>query len=246
MPLAILSCVPQSVRSILSSDELLNSLSGGHPDIGVRLVSHEDMRDTWTALADCDDHEAAPLFFHAALELSENWRKMPKASSAVLRANVEDIAVLAEKLAAALQAHEDEIRFHRGRLCFHDVLVRARTITDELAGKASPPNGWLYSAIDKFSHPLPAIPEFLRALAAELRPDDRSKVTVRPTKVSEASAERTYMVRDLSRFLNMALGSPRFDLVASTVNTILNDADARLDASHARKLASDLFLTTEG
>jgi hypothetical protein len=57
------------------------------------------------------------------------------------------------------------------------------------------------------------------------------------------NAERTYMVRSLADFLNStsALGDPCFDVVAVTVNSILDAKDDLLDANHARKLAFDLL-----
>lgn len=238
MPGQVLNTVPRRVREIASSCESLEKLTGGRPEIGIRLVSYEEMRTTWASICGANVPDLPEMFFHFALELSPIWQKMPKVTDAVLRANIADIAATADNLAASIEAHKDEIHFHRGsRLTLDRVLVRAKSIRD---GKDPAWDGWIPEAKDKFGDTYPGVAEFMRALAAELRPSQIStQAELRPTKVSDRNAERTYMVRSLSHFLKSVLDNPRFDLVANTVNTILDESD--LDANHARKLASDLF-----
>jgi hypothetical protein len=86
------------------------------------------------------------------------------------------------------------------------------------------------------------VPDFLRALAQELRPSHVPRDTaIRPTRAGAANAERTFMVRPLSVFLHQAFGSPLFSVVAATVNILVDDATNPLDANHVAKLVADLF-----
>jgi len=85
------------------------------------------------------------------------------------------------------------------------------------------------------------VPDFLRALAQELRPSHVPRDTaIRPTRAGAANAERT-LVRPLSVFLHQAFGSPLFSVVAATVNILVDDATNPLDANHVAKLVADLF-----
>jgi hypothetical protein len=245
MPLEMLSTVPTSVRAIASSQEWLKKLTSGRPEIGIRLVSvsYPEMRGAWARVCEHDDSEFPIFFFHCALELPAVWQRMPKTPTKGLQARVSDAAAAADALAALLDAHQDEIDFHRGsHLTFHHVMVRARTIHSELAGKVAPPSDWSYAMLDHARNPPPTLSDFLRSLGAELRPlRTSSQSVIRPTKVGDTNAERTFMVRSLSTFLNSAFGDPLFDVVATTVNTILDAKDDLLDANHARKLAFDLL-----
>jgi hypothetical protein len=245
MPLEMHSSVPASVRAIVSSQELLTKLTSGRPEIGIRLVSvlYPDMRNVWARVCEHSDPDFPMFFFHAAAELPAVWQRMPKTATTELRENVSQTAAAADALAALLDAHQGEIDFHRGsQLTFQDVMVRARTIRAELAGEAPPPSPWSYAMRELHRLPPPTLSEFLRALGAELRPiRASSRSAIRPTKVGAGSAERTFMAKSLAAFLNSAFGDPCFDVVATTVNTILDAKDVFLDASHARKLLVGLF-----
>ena len=238
------STVPDGVRSIISSPELLSNITAGYPEVGIRLVSisYPDMHNAWACVCQHTDVEFPGFFFHCAAELPSRWRNVSKTPTKRLQRAIAKIAMAADALAFQLETHRDDAAFHRGSpLTFHHVMVRARTIRAELAGDAPPPDRWLYALRDLERHPHPDIPEFLRGLAAELRPLRMSSRSVlRPTKVGDKNAERTFMVRSLSAFLNSTLGNPKFDVVAVTVNTILDAKDDLLDANHARKLALDL------
>jgi len=244
MSLVMLDTVPAKVRELASSQEWLEKLTSGHPEVGVRLVStsYPDMREAWARVCEHSDPEFPTFFFHAALELWARWERLPKAGKKQCQATVAKIASAAKKLASLLERHGSEIDFVRGsRLTFHHVAVRARTIQQERGGVLPPPGPWEYALKDSVIE-APGLPEFLRALAHELRPPRVPRDTaIRPTKAAGASAGRTFMVRSLSVFLHDAFGSPRFDVVAATVNTLMDDAANPLDANHAGKLASDLF-----
>lgn len=239
--------VPERVRSIMSSPELLNNLTAGHPDVGIRLVStsYPDMRNVWARVGRHKDVEFPALFFSWAVELPANWQFMLKLpTTKPLLRTVAKIATAAENLAALLETHKREIAFSGGRVAFHRVMVRARTIRAELAGEGGEPDGWSYAAAELTAPPQPTLPDFLRALAAELRPRHApSNLVIRPTKVKDKNAERTFMVKSLATFFNYpgAFGAPSFGVVAATVNTILDAKDDLLDANHARKLADGLF-----
>ena len=205
-------------------------------------TSYPDMRDAWARVCEHSDPEVPTFFFHFALDLPAMWERCPRPGKKAYQATVAGIAAAAEELAGLLQLHEPEITFARGsRLTFQHVAVRARTIEQERAGKATAPGPWTYALGDEGREPS-ALSNFLNALAQELRPPHTPRETaIRPRKVAAATAARTYMVRSLSVFLHGAFGSPLFDVVAATVNTIMDDAITPLDAKHARKLASDLF-----
>ena len=212
--------------------------------MGVRLVSisYPDMRGAWARVCEHADPEFPTFFFHFALELPARWEGLPKAGRKRYQANVAAIAAATETLAGLLERHQAEIDFVRGsHLTFHHVEVRARTIRQELAGETAPPDPWSYALKDNFRQH-PALPEFLRALAQELRPLRVPRDTViRPTKAADENAARTFMVRSLSVFLQDCFGSPLFGVVATTVNTLIDDASNPLDANHAAKLCRGLF-----
>ena len=236
--------VPAGVRELASSAEWLEKLTSGRPEVGMRIVSasYPEMRDVWARVCEHQDPDVPTLFFHAVLELPARWERLPKTGTKVYQANVATVAAAAETLADLLDRHQSEIDFARGsRLTFHHVQVRARTIRQELVGKSRPPDGWLY-ALGESAQPLPTLPDFIRALAQELRPLREPRETlIRPTRIAGENAARTFMVRSLAVFLRDCFGSPLFAVVAGTVNTVLDDPTNPLDANHAAKLAADLF-----
>jgi len=131
MPLVMLDTVPAGVRELATSQQWLEKLTAGHPQLGIRLVStaYPDMRDAWARVCEHADPEVPTFFFHVALELSATWKLLPKAGRKRYQANVARIAAAAEDVAGLLERHEAEIHFVRGsRLTFHHVAVRARTI----------------------------------------------------------------------------------------------------------------------
>jgi hypothetical protein len=244
MSLVMLDTVPAGVRELASSRQWLEKLTTGHPEVGIRLVSasYPDMRPAWARLCEHGDPEVPTFFFHFALELPAMWDRLPKAGRKQYQASIAGIAAAAEELAKSLQLLESEITFSRGsRLTFHHVAVRARTIEQERAGQVTAPGPWEYALGDE-GREASALSNFLNALAHELRPPHTPRETaIRPRRAAAATAARTYMVRSLAVFLHGAYGSPLFDVVAATVNTIMDDAVTSLDANHALKLASGLF-----
>jgi hypothetical protein len=120
-------------------------------------------------------------------------------------------------------------------------MVRAETIYSELAGKIGPPVGWQFGMTEAQRSPRLSISAFLLALGAELRPTPSKAVRVRPTKIADKNAQRTFMVRSLAFLFQGGLGDPCIDVVVPTINTILDSKDGGLDVNHARKLIEDLF-----
>ena len=244
MSIEMHSTVPDCVRSIISTPEALNRGTAGCPEIGIRLVStsYPDMHSVWARVRQHKDAEFPCVFFWLAAGLPARWRSTPKTPTKALQHTVSEIAAAAEELAALVETHEKEIAFSGGGVAFHRVMVRARTIRAELVGEAERPDPMSYVCAELARPPQPTLPDFLLALAAELRPlRPPAQLAIRPTKVADKNAERTFMVRSLSDFLNTTLGDPSFDVVAVTVNTVLDAKDDLLDANHARKLAVDLL-----
>lgn len=244
MPLELHSTVPNSVRSIILSTDSLNRLTAECREIGIRLVStsYPDMRSVWESVRLHEDAEFPGFFFHCAVELPTRWQRMSKMPTKALQHAVSEIAAAAEALAHLLETHQDEITFHRGSpLTFHDAMLRARTIRAEVAGDAEPPRPGSYAGQEHYRLPPPTPADFVLALAAELRPSRTPpQAFIRPTKVGDKNAERTFMVRALWHFLNSAFGNPSVEVVAVTVNTILDASDDLLDADYVRKLVFNL------
>lgn len=246
----ILSTVPADVRAIAEDRARLEKQDPAYPAIALRLVSYRDMNGTWALVSQHKRPDLPTIFFDLVLRLRTKWQNQPKAPTRELEANVERIASLASALAAALAAHDAEIDLILGQpLTFHHVMVGAREIRNEAMHGSQPRRGLTYAlrnhlrpVHDRLRDPYPTLPEFLESLAAELRPSRVSgALAIRPTRVADHNAERTWLVRWMTVFFQSRFGEPRFDLVAATVNTLLDDPDCRLDASHARKLAPDLL-----
>jgi hypothetical protein len=239
MQLAMLDTVPAEVSELACSQGQLDKLTSGHPEMGVRLVSacYPDMRD----VCEHKDPEFPTFFFHFVLELPARWERLPKAGTKQYQADVEAIAAASESLAELLERHQQEIDFARGSpLTFHHVEVRSRTIRQELAGEVAAPDGWSYAGLDNATGPPPALPDFLRALAQELRPLRVPRDTIiRPTRVAGETAERTFMVRSLiGVFSYIKHSEPSFGVVATTINTLTDEEFNPVDANHAAKLSA--------
>jgi hypothetical protein len=70
MPPEMHKTVPECFRSIISSPELLNNLTAGCPEIGIRLVStlYPDMHNVWTRVCQHKDVAFPASLFYCAVE----------------------------------------------------------------------------------------------------------------------------------------------------------------------------------
>jgi hypothetical protein len=242
-PLPLLPSVPPYIASIASNQVHIDIHAGGDSVLLQRLITYPEMAYVWTEIGKFENHsDVAHSFFVKTSMVRVRWLKLSHTPKSHLEENIRTISDTANKLANQLDAFSRDLE-----LAVTDVPTLTNLIEQHIETTSGLPDeerGHLLDLIwdanfyqDRPDPYLPTLPEVLRLLAERLKlPFGTHEYGLRPTKVRAITAERTYAVRVLSDFFLTLCQSPRFDLVAPTVTTLLDLADDPLTIEHAQKL----------
>lgn len=215
-----------------------------------RLVTRDEMFPVWEGLPRNRDRSLPFHFLVACRDALAAWERMPRAPDKEIEQSLDKLAAVADSLADDLDRHADEIRFCRISLF----------AANHLAGisEAQRNPGRFYRVDAENSSPLPLhrfpslydkdnvvgpvlIQALLREMAQRFRAHDDGwgRHPLRPTKIRDENAERTFLAKCVVHFLRSNGGKPRWDWVARSVAT-MTDSDA-FDGDHARKLANKVL-----
>jgi hypothetical protein len=198
-------------------------------DTVIRLAADQRMRSVWELLSPprVDAHKALE-YFELALKAPGDWKRDDSVIAEKRR--VENVADLCGKLATLLEQKPFYLTETKKVVVRNGVCYSAHTIGEFLA---DPRTGvYPYSLADGLTA--------LRDYCCRKLAEHRQRL---PRKITHSSACRTYVIRQLSKFMREVLGQPYHERVASTVEVVLDlpEEESRcLDGDFVRKVTRNL------